>query len=186
MCEQKNLIAWLDGELDTAEADAVREHVVSCGQCTERVRAFREVSQDVQAYMLVAPAAIPAQRTRLKWAGVAAAAAIAATILVSIFLRPHDQEHKIAGQQIVPNPVREVMPEPPRVAQPVVPRKRRIRHAVPVAPVQSTEYSEGPVIRVAIPADQLFAPGAVPAGVEIFADMALAPDGSIRELRVLP
>jgi hypothetical protein len=44
----------------------------------------------------------------------------------------------------------------------------------------------GPAIRIAIPADEIFPPGAVPEGVAYIANLSLAADGSVQGLRLQP
>jgi hypothetical protein len=43
-----------------------------------------------------------------------------------------------------------------------------------------------PMIQIAIPADEMFPPGAVPEGMHFVADMTIAPDGSADRLQLRP
>jgi len=43
-----------------------------------------------------------------------------------------------------------------------------------------------PVIQIAIPADEMFPPGAVPQGMHFIADVTISPDGSAERLRLRP
>jgi hypothetical protein len=43
-----------------------------------------------------------------------------------------------------------------------------------------------PAIEIAFPADEMFAPGAVPDGIQFVADVTIAPDGSAERLRLRP
>jgi hypothetical protein len=43
-----------------------------------------------------------------------------------------------------------------------------------------------PAVEIAIPADAIFPPGAVPEGVGFTADVTIAPDGSARQVRLRP
>jgi hypothetical protein len=58
------------------------------------------------------------------------------------------------------------------------------------APAQdsSTHFAlpSEPVIQIAIPADEMFPPGAVPQGMNFVADVAIAADGSAERLRLRP
>jgi len=42
------------------------------------------------------------------------------------------------------------------------------------------------VIQIAIPADEMFPPGAVPEGMQFAADLTIAADGSAKRLRLQP
>lgn len=52
MCElaRSRLIAWIDGELEGAEALAVSAHVESCPACQGEARAIRSLSRDIGEY----------------------------------------------------------------------------------------------------------------------------------------
>jgi hypothetical protein len=39
-------------------------------------------------------------------------------------------------------------------------------------------------VEIAIPADAMFAPGALPPGMNFIAEMSIAPDGSVRQVRL--
>jgi hypothetical protein len=43
-----------------------------------------------------------------------------------------------------------------------------------------------PMIRIAIPADEMFPPGAVPEGIHFVADLTIAADGSAERLLLRP
>ena len=86
--------------------------------------------------------------------------------------------------EVVRLPKVEVQPIVVARHQPVKRVHQKLTVARPAA--QQLNYDDGPVVRVVIPAEALFAPGAVPAGAQIYADLVLAADGSARELRLLP
>lgn len=75
MCDfdRPRLIAWMDEELEAAEAARVKAHVEGCEECARRVHAVRRISGDVAEYAraLAAP-----RRSKWRWAPVAAAAAV--------------------------------------------------------------------------------------------------------------
>lgn len=86
MCEMKRarLIAWIDGELDSAEAALVTAHVEACEVCSRDVRAIRALTGEIGEYARAVAAPRPA---RWRWAPAAAAAAIvfaAALKLISV------------------------------------------------------------------------------------------------------
>jgi hypothetical protein len=68
------------------------------------------------------------------------------------------------------------------------PKKNPItaRIARPVHDQVSDAVEEEPVIRIAIPADEMFPPGAVPEGIRFAADLTIAADGSAERLRLRP
>jgi hypothetical protein len=177
----ENLVAWLDDELPQREAQAVEEHVRSCGECRARAAAYAELGQEL------AELGIPRVAPRRHWPVFAGVAAAAAAALIAIVLWPRQAPTQVVAD-LGPAPVviapQKTLERPARVAAPVRRKvKRRIEQAP--QPARRPEYN-GPVIRVALPADQLFAPGALPAGTEIYADLTLAADGTARELRLLP
>jgi hypothetical protein len=45
---------------------------------------------------------------------------------------------------------------------------------------------EESMIRIAIPAEEMFPPGAVPEGMNFVADVTIAPDGSAERIRLRP
>jgi hypothetical protein len=70
-------------------------------------------------------------------------------------------------------------PEPKK--SPVV-----VQAAPPVRDEVTDILAEEPVIRIAIPADEMFPPGAVPEGIRFAADLTIAADGSAGRLRLRP
>ncbi len=162
MCEYSGrLIAWLDRELPDEEATNVEWHLRQCAQCRMAVRSYEEVSG---AFLACYEAAILPQRRRHPciWtgSGVAVAAAIAAVLLFA--QRP--------AQQLSIHP-----PEPPPA--PVISFHASVRAPVPTrhrtlpAPVHRQWMAEEPEVEVALPADALFPPGAVPPGFTFIAEV---------------
>jgi hypothetical protein len=47
-----------------------------------------------------------------------------------------------------------------------------------------TPYQQGERIEIAIPAEAIFAPGTVPKGMTVIAEMRIAPDGSVQDIRI--
>ena len=175
----ENLAAWLDDELPQSEASAITGHVEHCAECRARAASYAEVTA---ALLDLRPSP---RRRLLPLAGLAAA--VAAIILaVALWERPvplRPAPSPVVAESRAPERRIARPAPPPAVAKPatrrtVAPRRRP-------APAFRQAY-DGPVIRVALPADDLFAPGAVPRGAEIYADVTLAADGSLRELRLLP
>jgi anti-sigma factor RsiW len=191
MCEYSGrLIAWMDGELPGGEAAEVEWHVSQCAECRRNVNAYAEVSQSFLACYETAMTAQP-RRTTSRWAlGSLAAAAV---ILVAILLAQPRAEHLAA---IVPPP-----PHAPAMAfeKTLSPLARvrlrprathdhslwsRLRNAdfsrssIPsrdqrerLTPVVQPWIAVEPSVEVALPADALFPPGAVPEGFSFIADV---------------
>jgi len=180
MCDfSGKLIAWMDRELTECEAEAVERHVRACAECRRRIHEFEEVSRAFAGYCDAA-VKVPPRAGLPYWVPtVSSAAAVAALLLV--FLRPLVQP----------------VPLPPRVAQaaptiavqtaPGVAPPVRPRHMITQVktPVMSWEQAE-PAIRIAIPAEAIFPPGAVPEGVNFVAELSIAADGSAQALRLQP
>ena len=172
MCEYSSkLILWLDRELPLAEAEAVDHHVTECRECREQADSFRNVS-DAFALYIRESSALPARSNR-RWLLVPAA--IAAAVLVALFLRTPRQTrnvHTPIPQRIVQAPA---IPQNALVSVAKAPRPRVHRRvAKPAAPWTPGE----PTIQLLIPADSLFPPGALPEGVGFVADFRLASESS--------
>ena len=54
---EMNAIAYLDGKLARAKADAFRRHLAECSPCAERLRAFSDVSSLMDSWAPVEPSA---------------------------------------------------------------------------------------------------------------------------------
>jgi hypothetical protein len=190
MCEYRGkLVAWLDRELPAAEAAEVQLHFRGCVECRERLAKYQQVSKTLDEYC-IAVATTDAQPSRRRlvplFAGVAAAVFVAA-LGISLW-RTH--------QQAIPaTPVMALGPVlPPRVTTPPAPemvvganKPVHRRHVVrPVLRETQNWMPRAPAIRVAIPADAVFPPGAVPEGMIFTADVSIGPDGSAQQIRFRP
>jgi hypothetical protein len=160
------LIAWLDHELGEAEAVNVEWHVRRCAECRCAVNAYRQISG---AFLGCYEAAVIVQRRRKMplWAWGAVAAAV---ILLVIFLAQPRAE-KLAVN----------LPARPQ-APPMAFEKPAFQKAVPPARIPAVRVrrvaapmprwiAEEPTVEVALPADALFPPGAVPSGFSFIADI---------------
>jgi hypothetical protein len=158
MCEYSGkLIAWLDRELADQEAANVERHVGQCAECRRTARSFEEISGAFLACYEAAMIAQPRRRTQF-WvgAGVAAAAAIVGALL----LMPAPEEKLVFHP---PSP-------PPAPIMATLVRAHERHHAVP-SPIHRQWIADEPVVQVALPADALFPPGAVPEGFSFIADV---------------
>lgn len=200
MCEfSQKLIGWIDHELTTEEADEVEKHLQSCTECRSRVKAYKQVSADFDAYCEETLAS-SARRRANPWTTLAAATGAAAALFTLILLwqKPRIQHPvlpdlpalTVVSPGVAKNTV--VAPIPP------VEKIHRQKTALPVpihlsdansVPRQSqTVYfaPEESMIRISIPAEEVLPPGAVPQGMNFVADVTIAADGSAEGMRLRP
>jgi len=177
-----NLVAWLDGELPPAEAAAVANHLESCEACRRQFAGFRETSAAVQIYCdaVLAEAHFKSKRLR----SVAAFAALAAVAVVVFFLAfPRE---RVVEPSPAPSAVATLPSPSPEPAVLVTPKHLRHHHPLPASPRRAAAAwsSVDTAVEIAIPADAVFAPGALPEGTRLFGEMRIGPDGSLREIRL--
>jgi len=172
MCEfSGKLVAWIDGELPQDEMAAVGAHVPWCNECRCEAEAFRSVSV---AFADCARSESPRSRRRVR-AGVIAVAGIAAAVLVALLMMPRRSPEVQA---------RFVPPPATALASPAVPAQathtvaRHVKRIAKRVPAQTVWMPEEPTVQIAIPADALFPPGALPDGITFVADLRLAANGS--------
>jgi anti-sigma factor RsiW len=198
MCDfSEKLIAWLDRELPAKEAAEVERHVEACSECRSDVDAYKRVSIEFDAYCdeAIAP---NARRRMPRWVPVVSAAGAVAALLVLFLILPrspgntpafHAPEVALTASRAA---VAKVLPA--RVS-PI----HRVHRQHEVAPVQNQDENsvlaqnqnayvlpDEPMIQIAIPADDMFPPGAVPEGMHFAADLTIAADGSAERLRLRP
>lgn len=187
MCDSSGrLVAWMDGELAGAEAAVVERHVGACAECRERVAAYEEVSRGFAAYcnaMLETAMATKAQHKLPRWVPVAAgAAAVVAAVVLLLALPPRTVKQVPAVPQVgvaTPPAALEIPNAPfkPVAKRPIAARRK---------PQPANWAMAEPAIQIAIPADAMFPPGAVPEGVSYIANLSLTSDGSVQGLRLRP
>jgi anti-sigma factor RsiW len=184
MCNSSGrLVAWMDGELAGDEAAAVERHVNTCAECRACVEEYEAASQGFAAYYDTTTqktlAAEP-HRKLPRWVPVAVATA-AAAVIVLLALLPRSAKQVPPISQVA-------AAQPPITVQPAVkplPPVRRAHFAAhKKAPAANWAMAE-PAIQIAIPADSMFPPGAVPEGVNFVANLSLA-DGSVQAIRLQP
>jgi len=198
MCEfSEKLIAWLDRELPAEEAAEVERHLAGCSECRSGVDAYKRVSGEFDAYCDAAMES-SARRRAPRWTPVAAAAG-AAAVLVALFLampRTRVETPAFHPPQEVAASTAVSAAEVPASVSPAIQRVHRRQAATPAsirnaspAPVQYPNaylLPDEPVIQIAIPADEMFPPGAVPEGIHFVADLTIAADGSAERLSLRP
>jgi hypothetical protein len=171
MCEYSGrLVAWLDNELPDQElpdqeATNVEWHVRHCAECRKAVRAYQEVSGAFLVCYEAAIVARPRSRMTLRIAGsVAAAVAILALVLLA-------QQPRLERLSVrLPSPAHAPAMAFEKSAPPAPAVAVRQQPAAP-APIHSQWMAEEPVVEVALPADGLFPPGAVPQGFSFIAEV---------------
>jgi anti-sigma factor RsiW len=179
MCDfSRKLIAWLDRELPEDESADVERHVRACTECRSHLEAYEQVSSTFNAYCDAAMAS-KVGHSLPRWVPVLSGAVAAAALLL-IFSRA---------------PVEKLPVHPPVAAPPAIvletapaPIKRiHPRHALAPAQNQTLDWAPAePAIQIAIPAEAMFPPGAIPEGVNFIADVSIAADGSAQRLRLRP
>jgi anti-sigma factor RsiW len=183
MCDvQAKLIAWLDHELPTDESAEVQRHIEGCKQCRTRLAMYEKVSETFDVYCDVEMAAKTRRRVP-RWVPVLAGAVVAVAVMFLAFTRT----------RVAPLPVvepRVATASVPVAAPPLgapVPRKATMRRRHAVARVQDRATEVQPMdtaIQIAIPGEAMFPPGAVPNGINFIADVRIAPDGSVQQIRL--
>jgi len=188
MCEfSEKLIAHLDGELAAGEAAEVERHVGACAECCSRLRTYERLSHCVEAYCdakldASTPRTVMPGKSVLLGAGAAAVVAMVALLVVVPRLRD------VPRSTVIPRAEAPAIVVAQTAHATVAPVKKTHRRAA-AAPAQVRETNwlpAEPAIRIAIPAEALLPPGAVPAGVTFVADVRIAPDGSARQMIVWP
>jgi len=167
MCEfSGNLIAWMDGELLDGQAAKIEEHLAGCPECQEAVIAYREVSD---GFLDCYAAEIARERPKVRYRAAASVAGVAAAIVLAFVLWPRSVERLALRQP----------PPPPAPATAFARPARQVArslHGPRLKPVPRREWIvEAPTVEVALPAEALFPPGAVPPGFSFIADVRTQP-----------
>jgi hypothetical protein len=190
MCEfSGKLIAWFDRELSTDKAADVERHVRICAECWSQLGEYERVSAAFAEYCDAAIAS-KVRRRPPRWVlAVSSAAAVSAILFLAL---PHARLWQppapivatVATQSLVLKGER--IPAAP-VKAPVLVKEGHRRHPVLPLPQQDvTWFPVQPPIQIAIPAEAMFPPGALPEGVSFAADLTIAADGSAQRLRLRP
>lgn len=190
MCDYcGKLIAWLDRELPADEAVEVELHLRGCVECRERLVKYKQVSNTLNEYC-IAVAAAETQgggRPRAPIFAAVAAAVVVATLgiwLVRTHLRLLPAAPVLAVQPV--SPPRVTPSQAPKIVAVTNKPLQRQRVVRPKLPEAQNWITPAPAIQVAIPADAVFPPGAVPEGVNFTAVVSVGPDGSAQQIRFRP
>lgn len=198
MCEfSGKLIAWMDRELTAQDAAEVERHLPACSECRSQVDAYKKVSAELDAYCdeAIAP---DAGRGTPAWIPAVSAAGAAAALLALFLLFPRPRVEPPAfhpprkAEEASSRVVAKAFPAAIRPIQkshrrpPITPAQIQSSDVLPNQSQNAYSLPEEPVIQIAIPADEMFPPGAVPEGMHFAADLAIAADGSADGLRLRP
>jgi anti-sigma factor RsiW len=186
MCDLSNkLIARLDHELPPQEAAALQQHVEACQECRRCLAAYKEIGEAIDEFC-DSRMESTVRRALPCWTSVLAAAA-AVVALLFFFPRTSIEQHPPQIQVAADAPAIVHFETPATVAPTPTRRSARRRRVAASAQVQNVNWIPAePAIQIAIPADAMFAPGAVPQGVSFSADLTIAADGSAQQLRLRP
>jgi anti-sigma factor RsiW len=184
MCDYSGkLVAWLDRELGDDQMLEVQHHARECLECRTQLAKYERVSTTFDAYCdAVLAAKVRRQPRWVPLLSVSAALVLATTLALTFLLRTR-------VQPLVPFPA--VVAAPSAVvfeARPLAGRTavNHQRNRAAVRPQTAHRLSPEPSIQVAIPAESMFPPGAVPEGVNFTAEVTFGPDGSAQQIRLRP
>src|SRR5712664_455454 len=182
MCDvQAKLIAWLDRELSSDEAAGVERHIEGCKECRSRLAAYERVSNTFDVYCDAVVAAKTRRRVP-RLVPVLASGVVAAVVMFLAFPRTRIEPPPVLIPTITAVSV--ALAAPPELEP--APRKT-IHRGRPVAPVQERAVKWQPTetaVQIAIPAEAMFPPGAMPKGLNFIAELSIAPDGSVKQVRL--
>src|SRR5579863_1997128 len=207
MCEfSGKLIVWMDGELCASEAATVERHLESCAECRSRVAAYQRVSSELLTFC-DATFASSARRESLPWVAAASAAGAVAALLGLFLVWPRVRVERrelhvaenVSQAASQPSPAVAETPASPLYRPPGKTGQRhfnaRAKNFIVSQNTPKVSAQHGnvrsvmpnePVFQITIPAEDMLPPGAVPDGVNFFADVAIAADGSADGLRLRP
>src|SRR5258708_2841996 len=182
MCDvQAKLVAWRDQEVSSDEAACVKRHVEGCQECRSRLAAYEQVSETFDVFCDAVVAATTRRRVP-RWVPMLASAVAAAVVMFLTFPRTRIEPPPV----LIPTITAASVPvsAPPEV-EPAPYKRIRRRH--PVAPVQVRAAKWQPMetaVEIAIPAEAMFPPGAMPKGLNFIAELSIAADGSVKQVRM--
>jgi anti-sigma factor RsiW len=185
MCEYRGkLIAWLDRELSSEEAAQVEGHVRACKECRNQVAVYGDMSRRFDAYC---DATLEAKMPRRMpdWVPALSGVVVTAAVLLLVFPRARVEAPPI--QPPVHTPIAAAVSVRDIVPEPAARKKTLKRSATKSVPGKTSNWlPNGAAVEIAIPAEAMFPPGAVPEGMNLIAELSIAPDGSVERLRLRP
>jgi hypothetical protein len=194
----------MDREVEAGAAAEIEHHVAGCAECQACVAEFRLVSGEFEEFCeTVADSRVGSGRVGQKRILLAAAAAL---LMVAIFgySRRHvapaverlDGTSAAARMDSAPAGAKlnDKIPAPLNVDHHTTRRAAAVSGDKGAAccaltrtqTLKTAWVAEEPEIRIAIPAEAMFPPGAVPEGVNFVADLSIGADGRAKQLRLEP
>ena len=192
MCDDcGKLVAFLDHELDDAEKARITRHLEGCADCRTQLSQYERASDSFRSYCDAVGMAEDARRERPRWTvPVISGAAVAALAAAMVFMLLGRRVEKAGTLAPVSATAAVASESAPVLEPPSAPLTSHQVHRLRVAPRVQTQTMElapaGPAIEIAIPAESMFPPGAVPDGFSFTADVSFAPDGSAQQMRLRP
>ncbi|HEX8892723.1 MAG TPA: hypothetical protein VF783_05340, partial [Terriglobales bacterium] len=178
-------------------------HVRACPACGKCVSVCEEISREFAAYYAAITQTRPVTRRQKvsSWVPIAvSAAAVAAMLMIGFMTRSAKQVPTIQQAAAIPSivetsPIRETAaPASQPAAEDHDPPYRQPK-AIKVGQPRRTTKLEStkaewamiePAIQIAIPAEAMFPPGAVPEGLTYVTNVSLDPDGVMQGIRLQP
>jgi hypothetical protein len=212
MCDYSGrLVAWLDREMQANEASEMERHLAACAQCRNWAAELDRVSGAFKDYCV----ALAQTKEHRKASGVAPIfwAAAAAIVLAWMFAYPRGHVASPMQQPSVTEVTKtdaspsltvkaaQNVPAPSKADHHPARRQAADRTGKGASPGlcsgqdcaptkvqgQSANWvAEEQAIQIAIPAEAMFPPGAVPEGVNFVADVSIGADGRVEQLRLRP
>jgi hypothetical protein len=186
MCDlSAKLIAWLDRELPEDEAADLERHLPVCRECQSCVKAYEKVGDALDAYC-EAVMESKVRRNQRGWvpALLGAAAVTAAVLLIFSHARVEPPQMRAAATAPQATVALDTLPAP---VTPIEIKRARRRRAIAPTQTQDVNWpSAETAIQIAIPAEAILPPGAIPEGFNFLADITIAADGSAEGLRLRP
>ena len=194
------LIAWVDRELPESEASDVERHVGACAECRHRLEVYQQASSAFEAYCETTFAAETRPKLPRWTIAACGAGAVAAAVAVAVLLMlPRERVTQVQARVIpaaaTPHAPAQMFdaPSAPQAHPPIeaahtpASQIKREHHQYVAAPTHTqhgtaavaSQISPGPGVRpfpaepaleIAISADAMFPPGAVPAGMSFTAE----------------
>jgi len=202
MCEYSDrLIAFLDHELPVEEAVQVELHLDTCDECRRQIAVFAKVSREVDAYCNETMV-LSDRNVATPWASLTIAAGVV-TAVIALFLawpRARVTPSTVQLPRVAMADSHAVTESALPLSVPPIPRFHRPhagrdesrfvpvqgKNSVPAQRVIAYHSPEQPMIQIAIPADEMFPPGAIPGGLNFVADLTIAADGTAEGMRLRP
>jgi len=213
MCDYSGrLVAWLDREMQADEASEMERHVAACAECRNcaadldrmsgafedycealaRTKEERKAIRVAPIFWAAAAAIVVAAMFRYPWGQVASPmqqpsmtvvrkmdSSPSLTVKAAENVRaPSKADHHVGRRQAAGRTGTGAASPGLCSGQGCAPRK--------VQDPSANWVAEEPAIHIAIPAEVMFPPGAVPEGVSFVADVSIGADGRVEQLRLRP